>query len=217
MVIPFLSSLFYFVLFSDHYFSRIIYTGTKIFTIAWPLLALWFIIGDPLPRIKFSDKKHLKAVPQGIILGCALSLLIFGLMRTPLGELVSGSSEIIRVKALELGILKRYWLFALFLSLANSLIEEYYWRWFVFGRLRKLTNAFCAHAMAGLSFAAHHMVVATVFFSLLWGVSLGLLVGAGGVVWSVMYDKQKTLTGAWISHLVVDLGIMCVGYTILFR
>jgi hypothetical protein len=50
-----------------------------------------------------------------------------------------------------------------------SSIEEYYWRWFVFGRLGELVSPAPAHLPAG----------------------------------------------AWISHLIVDLGIMGLGHRVL--
>lgn len=216
MVVPFAASVFYFVLFSEYFFARVIYAGTKVFTLVWPVISVWLIFRTTLPKIQIALEKHRKAIPLGIILGIAIVLLMLGLMQTPLGEVVTGSSENIRNKARELGILEYYWSFALFLSLIHSLIEEYYWRWFVFGHLREVLHVFSAHLLAGISFAAHHVIIATQFFPIPWGIVLGGLAGAGGILWSVMYDKQQTLMGAWICHVIVDLGILAIGHNILF-
>jgi hypothetical protein len=40
---------------------------------------------------------------------------------------------------------------------------------------------------------------------------LGSCVGIGGVLWSVLMVKQRSLLGAWMSHMVVDIGIMIIG------
>jgi hypothetical protein len=32
----------------------------------------------------------------------------------------------------------------------------------------------------------------------------------------MLYSKQGSLLSAWISHAIVDLGILAVGYTLLF-
>ena len=216
MVVPFAASLFYFVLFSEHSFARIIYGGTKIFTVVWPVIAVWGIFRTTLPKIHLHLEKHRKAIPLGIVFGISTVVLMLGLMQTPLGEIVVSSSENIRNKARELGILEYYWTFALFLSVIHSLIEEYYWRWFVFGHLTEVLTIFSAHVLAGLSFAAHHVVIATQFFPTAWGIVLGGLAGAGGILWSLMYDKQQTLMGAWICHIIVDLGILAIGHKILF-
>jgi membrane protease YdiL (CAAX protease family) len=129
---------------------------------------------------------------------------------------IRGSSERIRIKVQTLGILDHYWSFGLFLAVMHSLIEEYYWRWFVFGRLKEVARPISAHLLAGASFSAHHVIVATQFFPLIWGTVLGLLVGVGGIIWSMMYEKQQTLAGAWISHLIADLGIPSIGHKLLF-
>ena len=215
MVVPFAASLFYFVILSGCDFAVVLYTTAKAFIVVWPLVSVRLILRTTLPKVKFALAKHRRAIPLGVFLGAAIVILMFGLMRTPLGEVVNGSSESISRKTQQFGVLKHYWLFALFLSVIHSLIEEYYWRWFVFGQLKNVVNVPCAHAIAGVSFAAHHIVVATQFFPVLWGFLFGALAGAGGILWSVMYDKQKTLVGAWLCHLIVDFGIMAVGYSIL--
>lgn len=152
----------------------------------------------------------------GILSGLIIVALMVVLMQTTIGETVIASAGKIQTKAKNFGILEHYWLFAIFLSLIHSLIEEYYWRWFVYGNLKRVINGFSAHFIAGVSFSAHHIVIASQFFSLFWGILLGGLVGAGGILWSMMYEKQKTLLGAWLSHMVVDLGIMYIGYYLLF-
>jgi CAAX protease family protein len=215
-VLPCLASLFYFVWFSSHGFARVIYGGTKVFTIVWPVLAVWLICRCKLPKPHLADRRHIRAVPLGLLTGAAIVALMFGLMATPLGDMALNSASRIRAKAEDLGLLEHYWSFAIFLSVIHSLIEEYYWRWFVFGRMAEVMSVPLAHALAGVAFAAHHVVVATQFFPLGWGVLFGSLVGIGGVVWSVHYRKQCTLAGAWVSHLVVDLGLMTIGHRLIF-
>jgi membrane protease YdiL (CAAX protease family) len=216
MVVPFAASLFYFVFFSEHYFARVVYGAAKAFTVVWPAIAVWFVCRATLPRIDLRARKHRKAIPLGILSGTAFLIVILGVMQTSLGQVVADSSEVIRHKAQELGISQYFWPLAVFLSLVNSLIEEYYWRWFVFGHLREVVYPYLAHALAGISFAAHHVVVTTQFFPVSWGLVLGGCVGAAGVLWSVMYHRQQTLVGVWISHLIADVGIMWIGYNILF-
>jgi uncharacterized protein len=215
MVVPCLSSLFYFVWFSDEPLARVVYGATKLFTLVWPVIATLWILGATWPRLRLTDRRHLRAIPAGLLTGGAIVALMFALMLTPLGDVVRGSSGAIRSKAEALGILEHYWLFAIFLSLIHSLIEEYYWRWFVFGRLAEAVPVAAAHGLAGVAFAAHHVVVATQFFPLGWGVALGASVGLGGIIWSVLYRRQGTLAGAWVSHIIVDLGIMAVGHHLL--
>jgi len=216
MLLPLIASVVYFVLFSARSWAPLLYTATKIFTVAWPLFACSIILKEPFPRLAGDLGRRLRAGWFGALVGSAISGAMVGLLATPLGAVVLQSAGAIRVKAQQLGILDHYWSFALFLSLANSAVEEYYWRWFVYGKLRALVPGWGAHALAGAAFAAHHIVVATQFFPLAWGVFLGASVGVGGVIMSLLYERQGTLAGAWACHLVADLGIMGIGYWLLF-
>ncbi len=216
MTLPFAASLFYFVLFSDKAFAKWIYSGTKIFTLVWPLLCMgWWGAGKGW-NIRSHPSRHWPAIAIGAASGMVIVLTMFGLMQTPVGEVVRAGAPRIRAKAEGLGFLNYYWAFALFLSLLHSLLEEYYWRWFVFGRLRTVVPRATAHILAGVAFAAHHIVVTTQFFPFGWGLAFGVFVGVGGMIWSYLYERQKTLLGAWISHLLVDLGIMSIGHKLLF-
>ena len=215
MVLPLIASLFYFVWFSEHLFARVIYAGTKVFTLVWPFIAIAFILKQPL-KLRGPRKEDLPAIVPGLLSGLGVVGLMGLLMQTPFGDTVQASSGQIRGKAEELGFLKYYWPFAIFLSFAHSLLEEFYWRWFVFGRLRHLVKPIPAHLFAGVAFAAHHVVVTTQFFPLGVGFLIGSLVGVGGVIFSVLYERQGTLMGAWVSHLVIDLGIMFLGHQLIF-
>jgi membrane protease YdiL (CAAX protease family) len=215
-LLPVAASVFYFVLFSAHPWARVLYGATKIFTLLWPLLALGLVLREGLPKIRWNPREHLRAVPLGALAGLLVAALMAGLMVTPAGRIVLESSGAIRAKAQQLGIMEHYIAFAVFLSFVNSVVEEYYWRWFVYGQLRLILPGWRAHALAGAAFAAHHVVVATQFFPLGWGLCLGAAVGLGGAIMSVLYERQRSLAGAWACHMVADLGIMGIGYALLF-
>jgi len=215
MVIPLLASLFYFVLFSEHAFARILYGSTKLFQIVWPLLALRFILGDRFPKLRGTGPTHWRALPLGLLCGLAVAGGAFVLLETPVGSIVRGGAGPIRAKAVQMGFLEHYWSFALFLSIIHSLLEEYYWRWFVFGRLRHVLAPAAAHLLAAAAFASHHIVVTTQYFPLAWGWLFGGLVGVGGLMFSWLYARQQTLAGAWLAHLIIDLAVMAIGYRLI--
>ena len=73
-----------------------------------------------------------------------------------------------------------------------------------------------AHLLAAAAFAAHHVVVISQYFGWGWGLALGAFVGVGGALWSWMYQRQGTLAGVWLSHLIVDLFVMWIGYGLIF-
>lgn len=216
MTLPFVASLLYFVLFSQETFARVLYVLTKAFTLVWPLLAVRWLFGESWPRLELSALRHRKSLPMGMIIGAAIVAGMYALMQTPLGDMVLGGAKEIRAKTETLGVLNYYWSFALFLSVAHSLLEEYYWRWFVFGRLSQVVPKAWAHGLAGLAFSAHHIVITTQYFPLGLGFFLGVMVGVGGIIWSMLYGRQGSLAGCWVSHMLVDLGMLALGHRIIF-
>ncbi len=211
MCLPFIASLLYFVLFSEHTFSRIIYGGTKVFTLTWPVIVMALIHRSRLPRLNLRNPVHIKALPLGGGAGLGIAGAMLLLMQTPLGSVVTEGGVNIGRKTQELGVLEHFWIFAAGISIFHSLLEEYYWRWFVYGRLRELLPRWPAHIVGGASFAAHHIVITTQFFPSAWGVFFGCMVGVGGVIFSLLYEHQHSLIGAWIAHMIVDFGIMAIG------
>jgi membrane protease YdiL (CAAX protease family) len=109
-------------------------------------------------------------------------------------------------------------LMAMFIALVHSLWEEYYWRWFVFGRLQRWLPWPGAAVISGLAFMAHHVLVLAFYLPGYFWVAvlpLSLCVAAGGAVWAWMYHRYQSLYAPWVSHCLVDMAIMVVGYDLL--
>ena len=75
MLLPALSSIFYFHLFPQARVSWVLYTGTKIFTIVWPVVAILAIEGAR-PRPGPVDwRKHVRALPLGFLTGAVIPVV----------------------------------------------------------------------------------------------------------------------------------------------
>jgi membrane protease YdiL (CAAX protease family) len=147
-----------------------------------------------------------------------VGVYFFVLKGTPL---LAAMPEQVRRKVGELGIHtpERYLLFAAFISLAHALLEEYYWRAFVFDGLRRRLQLWVAVLISAASFAAHHIVVLHVyspdrFFTGLLPLTLGIMLGGG--VWAWLYHRAGSVWPCWLSHALVDIAIMAVGYDMVF-
>jgi membrane protease YdiL (CAAX protease family) len=104
---------------------------------------------------------------------------------------------------------------AIFISVFHSFLEEYYWRWFVFGRLERYVPLAAAIGISSLAFMAHHVFVLAYYFpGRFWiaAVPFSLCVAAGGAVWAWLYHRYQTLYAPWLCHLLADAAIMVVGY-----
>jgi uncharacterized protein len=228
MLLPTAAALLYFVGLSGNatdatkpsLLFQIAYYGSK--TIQFLLPVAWLAVADraALRRPNVS----LRGVPIGLAFGVATATLIFGLYYGQLAEspaFVDVAARVrAKVSAFGMATPARYLLRAAFLCIVHSLLEEYYWRWFVYGRLRLHIRRGVAQVISGFAFMAHHVVIIWVYFpGQFWSAVLpfSLGVAVGGVVWARLYERSGSLLGPWLSHLLVDVALMVVGYELVFR
>jgi membrane protease YdiL (CAAX protease family) len=155
----------------------------------------------------------------GVAVGLLILLVYYGALRQ--SRLLVGTPERIlaKVATYHVDTPGRYLLMAFFLAGIHSLLEEYYWRWFVFGTLRELLAVPSAIVLSSLAFMAHHVIVLAVFFpGRFWTAALPFALGVavGGGVWAWLYQWTGTIYAAWLSHLLIDAAILAIGYDMLF-
>ena len=214
--LPFVGSLFYFVIAGDNPVGRVCYGLVKLFTLLWPLIVYKWILKKSFPWRRESKIPFWRSLGEGGLLGVAIGAVLLLAMETPLGSLVRDSAGAIGGKVDDIGIRAHYWGFALLLSLGHSLLEEYYWRGFLFTQLAIRMPLRCAHILAGLAFSLHHIVICTQYFTLVWGILLGGTVAIAGLFWSLLYQRHGHIWGAWISHIIADLVLMYIGAQLIF-
>ena len=215
LMLPLLGSLFYFVIAGAHPAARWGYGLVKAFTLMWPVVVLcWWRepIRFRLARSVGIGRSLLEGGGSGIVMG---GIVLVALL-TPVRGVADGASGAITAKLTVLGLLDSYWIFAIVLAVGHSLLEEYYWRGFVFGQLRRLLPLGWAHGLAGFSFSWHHIVLCSQFFPLGWALVFGGCVMGAGCVWSVLYERHGHFWGAWISHVIVDVVLLGLGGMIVF-
>jgi hypothetical protein len=109
----------------------------------------------------------------------------------------------------------RFVLLATWLSLVNSLLEEYAFRWFMTERLEAILPRGAVLASAGI-FTAHHVLV-LLAYAPPPAVAIGsLAVFAAGLAWTELYRRTRSIVPGWISHLLADVAIFAIGYRLLF-
>lgn len=215
MVLPAVAAFFYFVQAQalPVFWQRSAYALGKI-VFALPLLWHFGVERRPFPRRPRSAAGLVTGLAFGVSVAAAMMLLYFaGLRGTPPFQ---AAAEAVREKLIGFGLdsAPRYAAFGIFVSLVHSALEEYYWRWFVFGRLRDFMAFTPAAVMGSLAFTAHHVIILGVYFG--WGsvaqVVFSAGVALGGFVWCWIYHRSGSLLGPWLSHALVDAAIFAVGY-----
>ena len=215
LLVPGIGALVYFHITGEGPIAQGFYGLSKLFTLVWPLIAWRWLLWRGFGGWQWRSAHHWRSIPLGAATGIGIVAIAWGLMATPLGEIVRAAGPRMREKTAALGVLEHYWLFACFLSIIHSLIEEYYWRWFVYGRTAELLPGYRAHLIAAIGFTLHHVIVLSTFFGLGWGLFFSFFVGVGGAIWSLLYQRQRSLIGIWISHMIVDFGVLAIGHTII--
>ena len=234
--LPLAVSFIYFVWMPGTTPGKSAYTGIKFWMLLWPVIVgLWIVRdnssglksergnwlarllpGKPQQEGQASRRSTGSSILSGALFGLGVAGIAYLLLIIPaVGDALRESGPQIREQVTAFGIMKFYFVFGIFISVIHSALEEFYWRGFVFGHLRRLMPLWSAHLLAAVAFAAHHVVVLHEFFpsGIAW--LLGGAVAIGGLVWSFLYHRHGTLLGAWVSHLIADVAVLAIGWRLM--
>ncbi len=99
----------------------------------------------------------------------------------------------------------------LFMMIAgNSILEEIYWRGYVFSRLKKLTGSRNTVVLTALFYTSYHLITTITLFSVAHALLLSAAIFLVGVFWACLRIKYDSIIPAVISHLLADLGLMLI-------
>ncbi len=216
LVFPSLVTLAYFVLAAEatSAVQQTVYSVGK--TLQFLLPAVW-VLAVQRRRLRWKRPTQW-GMTAGLVFGGAVLAATLALYYSFLqsSELLAGAVVAMREKLLGVGVDSpaKYVALGIFYSLVHSLLEEYYWRWFVFGELRRFVPLAAAVVLSSLGFMAHHVLVLAWYFGWFSPATLvfSLSVAIGGAVWAVIYHRSQALWGVWASHLLVDVAIFLIGY-----
>jgi membrane protease YdiL (CAAX protease family) len=216
LAFPTLLTWAYFVLLADTppLVQQAVYGAGKCLQFALPVLWVWLVLRTKSRWAWGSGK----SAWIGIAFGAAVlagMFLLYHVELIPAGQLqMLGDQARTKVQDLGLDSLGKYAATGLFYALAHSFLEEYYWRWFVFGQLRRRMGFAPAMAFSSLGFMAHHVVLLGTYFGFdsPFAYVFSLAVAVGGAVWAWLYESSRSLIGPWLSHMIVDAAIFVVGY-----
>lgn len=197
--------------------QQTVYAIGKSLQFVLPIPWLW----SALCRREADWRPRWPGAVEGLLFGAgafAAAWAVYALWLAPAGYFAS-AAEPIRLKVAGFGVdnLPKFAALGVFYSLVHSWLEEYYWRWFVFGRLRRWVSVPAAIAISSLGFMAHHVIVLGYYLG--WA-SIGTYafsaaVAVGGAYWAWLYQRSQSLYGPWLSHVVIDAAIFTIGYDLI--
>jgi membrane protease YdiL (CAAX protease family) len=223
MVLPTAAAWVYFAALAGSPLARPVYLGAKAVQFSLPLL-WWFgwRRGPPRPGSAGRGwKLAARGAASGVVLAGAIAVSYAVLLAgSPLGHEAAAR---IREALADFRVVGpgHYLAMAASLAVAHSLLEEVYWRAFVYGRLAVWLPAPAAVALASLAFAAHHLIVVARYVPAdrLWSVAVPATaaVALAGAHWCALYRRTGSLLAPWVSHLLVDAAVLGLGYLLLLE
>lgn len=101
---------------------------------------------------------------------------------------------------------------SLYISFANSLLEEFFFRGFAFITLKRITGRKFAYLFSAAIFAIYHIAMMIGWFGpeIFMIIMAGLFVG--GLIFNYLNEKSSTVYPSWLVHMFANFAINTVGF-----
>lgn len=174
-----------------------------------PLLQTRFSSLTPLREIFRFRKKGFAAA---LGLGIGIYILIFGawwILRNwiDFSGIAGNLSE-------DAGVTRdNFLMVSLYISFVNSLLEEFFFRGFLFTNLK--ANRKLAYCFSALAFSLYHatMMIGWFHFLITGLVLLGLFVG--GLIFNWLNERFDCIYVSWLTHMFANFSINTIGFILL--
>lgn len=105
---------------------------------------------------------------------------------------------------------------AAYISFANSLLEEFFFRGFSFLTLKEVSNRKLAYTVSALMFALYHIAMMIGWFGLPVIILSLLGLFAGGIIFNFFNEKYNNIYLSWLIHMFANFATNTIGF-ILFN
>lgn len=162
---------------------------------------------------KAFPKERLKLDKKGLLIGIGSGLVFFLFVYGGVSWLHVYLLDInkLRVLLLEWGFAGPLeFIFILVFIFINPILEEVYWRGYMYEKLRARGTAFYAIAITSVFYTLYHVITVLHLFQSGYTVVAVLPVMIAGVFWAYIREKTGSITATIIGHSIADFAIMCV-------
>lgn len=179
--------------------------------VVWLLKASW---KEAVAATFRTEKKPLGyAVLLGIVTGLAAVIAILGAYIV-FEPLVSNSTIVSNLTSN--GISKTMFpLVALWLILVNPLMEEFFWRGFVYQRGAQIFSSRMGQRIvlygSGALFALHHTVIVQPWFNWWQFLLATVFLALAGIVFNLLYKHTGSIIPSLVAHFLADVAIAALG------
>jgi uncharacterized protein len=107
---------------------------------------------------------------------------------------------------------KIYIFIALYIVFGNSLLEEFYFRGFIFLKIYQKGSKLLAYLFSSLLFALYHVAIFATWFHF-WLILLAILgLFMIGLIFNWLNTKSNNFLNSWILHIMADIAVVTIGY-----
>ena len=155
-----------------------------------------------------------KGLLPAIALGVGIYAVILGgyFLVSPLFDF----SKIAGALTTNAGVTKENFLYvSLYISFANSFLEEFFFRGFVFTNLKQLSGRKLAYIFSATVFSLYHVAMMIGWFSPVLFLLVMVGLAAGGMIFNWLNEKLDTIYCSWLTHMFANFAINTIGFMLL--
>ncbi|GAA0317902.1 CPBP family intramembrane metalloprotease [Bacillus carboniphilus] len=190
-------------------------TGAKaFFFLVIPVLYIRFVLKLTVKESFNIEKVRWRSVRLGLLFGGLAFILILVAYWLLQGFL--DTDAIVYDIKVRSGITTETFIFiGLYITFGNSLMEEFYFRGFVFLNLYKTGAKVFAHVFSALLFALYHTAIFATWFNvwLMFVALVGLF--TAGILFNWLNTYSKNFLNSWIFHILADVAIILIGLNLM--
>jgi membrane protease YdiL (CAAX protease family) len=101
---------------------------------------------------------------------------------------------------------------ALYISFANSLLEEFFFRGFAFLTLKKLVSRRFAYLFSAAAFSLYHIAIMSSWFNPFLFLLLIVSLFVAGLFFDWLNEKSNTIYTSWLVHMCANFATNTVGF-----
>jgi uncharacterized protein len=210
--VPTIGVLFGMVLFPGLPAGQVVFMSAKIWILLFPLIWYFHIEKNKIEKFKCSAN----GILPGVISGGSIFVIIVAAFIFIGKDMIDPDQLKKTVFSAGVNNPLRYILLSCYWTLINSLLEEYFWRWFLVRVCKNIFGSTAAILISAIGFSIHHIIAMQVYFT--WNFVLLCTLGiiTGGIIWSRLFITYKTIIPGYISHAMADAALFTIGYLIIF-
>ena len=162
------------------------------------------------PVMEFFKIKSLKELIKAFILGIGIYIFIIAAY-----FILKGFIDLDNIKTIldsSLSVNKYNFIYvSLYISFINSLLEEFFFRGFIFFNLNKTMTLVMSYSISAFAFSIYHVAILANWFNpILFIVSLiGLFIG--GLIFNKLNIRNGNIYNSWLVHMFANFAINTVG------